>query len=116
MNYQEAQMKDQIMERVRAIHCLRTVVRPLLVKGGLLAAALVSVSLLVSVPHVIANILRQPQVLSYFSYLAAAFLHTHAVVQVALAAIALLSVFVAADALKYLRSLMQLRALSSRAA
>ncbi len=101
----DQELKQQVLERVKAIHYMRTVVRPLLVKIGFLAIAATALSFLVSVPHVISNMLESGDIASYGNYLAHAFMHTERVVRFTIVAAIILLVLVAHDLLKNFKRL-----------
>lgn len=109
MNERDSEMKQQVLERVKAIHQMRTVVRPLLIKIGFLAAFLIAFSFLVSVPHVISNMLESGDVASYGNYLAHAFMHTERVVRFTIVAAIILLALVIHDLLKNFKLLNLLR-------
>ncbi len=84
MPIDEAQLKRDIMSRVRAIYFLRMVANPLAVKIAVLAACAVSAVFLVSIPHFVDNMSRLPSMMLYFPYLFGAFMHTSFIVQAVL--------------------------------
>ncbi len=97
------QLKKEVMQRVKAIHYMRTVVRPLLIEGLLFIAVLIAISSLVSIPNIIINISHSPKLSSYFTFLYEAFVHTQLIVQLMLVVAIALFALLAADIIKNFR-------------
>lgn len=103
MSNKDTQLKVDVLVRVKSIYYMRTVVRPLLVKVGLFVVSVVSLCLLVSVPHVLENI-SQSQ-LDILTYLLNAFVATKLAVQLTLVAVAILFFLIIPDVLKNVKYL-----------
>jgi hypothetical protein len=98
MNSPEEKLKKEVLSRVRSIYYMRTVVRPFVVELGLFVVSAVAISLLISVPSVIMNMVHSEAVGNYLSYLFSAFVHTKAIVQLTLVASIILMGLLAKEA------------------
>jgi|SRR3989344_3167596 len=91
MNSQEIILKDNIMQRVRFIYCLKNLPRVFMPKFAVLASLVATIGFFVSVPNVLRNMpsfLETPKLLEF---LTSAFLNTKFVTQaIALSAIIML--------------------------
>ena len=78
--YKEAQLTADIMRRVRFIHGMRLLLSPTMIRAVVLLVSIGSTAVLVSIPHVLAN-MSHIAVNAYAAYLADAYVHTSLAVQ-----------------------------------
>lgn len=69
------------MVRVRSIYTMRRVFHSITLKAVIIVACSASMFLLVSVPHVVANMSRLPGLFNEADYLLASFMHTSRLVE-----------------------------------
>jgi hypothetical protein len=96
----EIELKSNVMKRVRNIHSMRVVIRPLLIELMVIIAATVSLMYLVSVPNVLKNMSNLSGPGHYLKYLFEAFLHTEFVVQIFIAIAILGAIFFVINLIK----------------
>lgn len=80
MVFNQSTIQKRVMRRVYVIYLWRQIMRPRTAKAALLAAGIVAIASVVSLPNVIQNMPGDP--LHFLTFLAAAFLGTEVVVQV----------------------------------
>lgn len=107
MTNNDFKMKNDVMNRVKSIYYMRTVVRPLLIKAGLFLVAVIAISSLVSIPNIISNMTQSQK--DYVSYLFEAFLQTKLVVQVVLVMATIFFALFVQDLIKNLKYLKSIR-------
>jgi len=81
MDQADLQFKKNIMNRVKTIHYLRVVIRPLLIELLTIIISLVILSFLISIPDILRNLAELPTIILYPTYLFEAFVKTQLVIQ-----------------------------------
>jgi predicted membrane protein len=80
-DYQQSQLSADVMRRVWVVYFVRRVVNSEVFKGAIFGACCVTAIFLVSVPHVIQNMMSVRGIVAEVAYLMGAFLNTSLIVE-----------------------------------
>jgi hypothetical protein len=111
MNTLESQLKKDVMLRIRMIFFMRYLLNPELLKAEVLVISCAAIGFIVSVPNVIHNMSRLPDVIGDADYLYVAFLNTSLVVEVALTVALAAAIWLAFDLANNLKNSRPVRSL-----